>query len=59
MYKNNYSECCVPCISHHGEVLEAVCHHGVCLPGGYTLAPALAALAVPVGGAPGVAHRPL
>ena len=47
----------VPCVSHHGEVLETVGDHGVSLPGGDTLAPALAALAVPVGGAPGLAHR--
>ena len=24
IYNYNYSECCVPCISHHWEVLEAV-----------------------------------
>ena len=47
----------VPCVSHHGEVLETIGDHGVSLPGGDTLAPALAALAVPVGGAPGLAHR--
>ena len=48
-----------PGVGHHGVVLQAVCHHGVGLPGGDTLAPALAALAVPVGRAPRLTHRPL
>ena len=56
---DNYPEWRFPCVSHHGVVLETVGHHGVGLPGGDALAPALAALAVPVGGAPGLAHRPL